>query len=133
MPAHSPPGLTRSSGSRSSSATSAGAVLLSSLRIVDGSVQYQTLGEPRPMLSLRQINVTVTQSAPAEPLRLSGEAIAEPGSVRLRTTDARISPAGPPLGDTALGRPSHGGRDIAPIGAAFVSSPAVTGHDGRWT
>ena len=112
VPAHAPPGVARSGGGRSSSATSAGAVLLSSLRIVDGSVQYQTLGEPRPMLSLRQINVTVTQSAPAEPLRLSGEAIAEPGSVRLRTTDARISPGRvpPPRRHGAAGHRHHGGR-----------------------
>ena len=129
VPAHSPPGVARSGGGRSSSATSAGAVLLSSLRIVDGSVQYQTLGEPRPMLSLRQINVTVTQSAPAEPLRLSGEAIAEPGGVRLRTTDARISPAGSRLlGDTALrATVTMEAVDVGPIGAAFVSSPAVSG------
>jgi AsmA protein len=129
VPAHSPPSLTRSGGSRSSSGTSAGAVLLSSLRIVDGSVQYQALGEPRPILSLRQINVTVTQSAPAEPLRLAGEAIAEPGSVRLRTTDARITPAGSRLlGDTALrATVTMEAVDVGPLGAAFVSSPAVSG------
>jgi len=129
VPAHSPPGLTRSGGGRSSSAASAGAVLLSSLRIVDGSVQYQKLGEPRPVLSLQHINVTVTQSAPAEPLRLSGEAIAEPGGVRLRTTDARITPAGARLlGDTALrATVTMEAVDVGPIGAAFVSSPAVSG------
>jgi hypothetical protein len=128
VPAHSPPGP-RSGGGRSSSGASTGAVLLSSLRIVDGSVEYQALGEPRPMLSLRQINVTVTQRAPAEPLRLSGEAIAEPGSVRLRTTDARISPAGSRLlGDTALrATVTMEAADVAPIGAAFMSSPAVSG------
>ena len=104
-------------------------MLLSSLRIVDGSVQYQKLGEPRPMLSLRQINVTVTQSAPAEPLRLSGDAIAEPGGVRLRTTDARISPAGSRLlGETALrATVTMEAVDVGPLGAAFVSSPAVSG------
>jgi AsmA protein len=128
VPAHSPPGP-RSGGARSSSGASTGAVLLSSLRIVDGSVEYQALGEPRPMFSLRQINVTVTQRAPAEPMRLSGEAIAEPGSVRLRTTDARISPAGSRLlGDTALrATVTMEAADVAPIGAAFMLSPAVSG------
>jgi hypothetical protein len=129
VPAHAPPGVARSGGGRSSSPTSAGAVLLSSLRIVDGSVQYQMLGEPRPMLSLRQINVTVTQGAPAEPLRLSGEAIAEPGRVRLRTTDARIAPAASRLlADTALrATVDIDAADVGPIGAAFVASPAVSG------
>jgi hypothetical protein len=92
-------------------------------------MQYQVLGEPRPMLSLRQINVTVTQSAPAEPLRLSGDAVAEPGSVRLRTTDARISPAGSRLlGDTALrATVTMEAVDVGPLGAAFGSSPEMSG------
>src|SRR6185503_2608532 len=108
---------------------SAGSMLLSRLRIVDGSVQYQAVCEPRPTFSLRQINVTVTQSAPAEPLRLSGEAIAEQGSVRLRTMDARISPAGSRLlGDTALrATVTMEAVDVGPLGAAFGSSPEMSG------
>jgi len=127
--AAAPVAVGRPGGGRSAPAGGAGASPLSILRIVDGSVRYQRSGEATPVLSLQQINATVRQAGPASALLLSGEAIAEPGQVRLRTADARITPAGSRLlGDSAIRATVEiEARDVAPIGAALVSSPGVNG------
>src|SRR5262245_10344849 len=123
------PGPGRSGSGRPAPAGGSGGGLLSSVRVVDGTVRFQQRGESAPALSLQQINATVSQGTPASPLVLSGEAIAEPGRVRLRTADARITPAGSrQLGDAAIRATVQiEAKDVAPIGAALVSSPGVSG------
>ncbi len=128
MPAPSGHGSPRGGASRAGSPSS-GTLLLSSIRVVDGSVQYQKLGGARPSLSLQQINATVQQSAAGEPLRLTGAAIAEPGAIRLSTKDATLTPGGARVvGDMALRATVEiEAPDVAPIGAAFAPSPEVSG------
>ena len=122
------PGSSRGGGGRSGG-VGASSVLLSSVRVVNGSVQYRKLGGKEPALRLEKINVTASQAAPGAALRLSGDAVAQPGGVRLSVKDASLAPGGvravgdmPVKATVELEAP-----DVASLGAAIAGSPAVSG------
>jgi len=104
-------------------------VLVSSIRIVDGSVQYQRLAGREPSIRLEKINLVVGQGGPGEVLRIQGDATAEPGAVRLSTRDATLTPGGArAVGDMALqANVDIESSDVAPIGSALLGSPVMSG------
>src|SRR5262245_5771387 len=126
-PAVSPaPG--RTGGGRSPSAAG-GAVLLSSVRIVDGSAQDRRMESMRPVLALEKVDVTISQNAPGKALELSGRAIAQPGAVRLTLTGASLTPSSTRVvGEMAVKATVElEAADVAPVGSALLVSPAITG------
>jgi len=108
---------------------SAGAVLLSRISIVDGRVQYRKVGGKSAELQVEKINLTVSQTAPGAALRLHGDAVAQPGDVRLKITDASLTPAGArSLGEMPLQATVEvEARDVAPVGGAIAAAPALAG------
>ena len=96
-------------------ATSAGAVLLSSLRIVDGSVQYQMLGEPTPdaLAAADQCHrdperaggaAAAVRGRPSPSRAASGFAPRMRGSVRPGPASSATRRSGPPSSMEAVGR-----------------------------
>src|SRR5216683_2048119 len=70
-----------------------GAVLLSRVRIANGAVEYEKIegpGKKTTSLALDRINVTVTQGAVGEPLRVSGDARG-PGDLKLTIAEGSVS------------------------------------------
>lgn len=128
-PAMAPAGSGRTGGARRASGGAAASVLVSSIRIIDGSVEYQRLGGGRPAFSLQKIDLTVRQAAAGEALQLGGGAIAEPGGVRLTVTDATLTPTSSRvLGDMALRAAVRlEAADVAAIGSLLFGSPALSG------
>jgi AsmA protein len=128
MLAPAAPGSSRGSGARSAGIGASG-VVLSSVRVVNGSVQYRQLGVNAPALRLEKINVTVSQAAPGAALRMSGEAVAQPGAVRLSVRDASLAPGGArAAGDMPLRATLDlEAPDVAALGAVLAASPAVSG------
>ncbi|HSE05724.1 MAG TPA: AsmA-like C-terminal region-containing protein [Methylomirabilota bacterium] len=107
----------------------AGAMLLSRVRVVNGAVDYQKTGAPRAALTLDDIDVTVTQAAASEPLRVRGSAQGQPGNVRLTISEATVSVApGRAFGDAHIqATVDVEARDVAPAAALLVPSPGVSG------
>jgi AsmA protein len=107
----------------------AGAVLLSRIRVVDGRMQYRRLGVTGSDLQLEKINLTLSQAAPGAALRLEGDAVAQPGSVKLTVRDASLTPAGGrSLAEMALrATVDVEASDVAPLGGALAWAPAVAG------
>jgi AsmA protein len=122
------PGAPRSGPGRSGAAA-AGAVLVSAVQIRDGILQYRKQGAPAPLVRLERVNLTVSQPAPGESLRLSGSAVAEPGAVSLRLAEATLAPAGArSLMDAPLKAVVEvEARDVAALSAVFLAAPAVSG------
>lgn len=110
-------------------AAAAGAVLLSRVRIVNGTVTYQRAGAGASQFSLEKINVTVSQVALGDVLRLRGEALGQPGGVQLSLSEGTVSLAG---GRSFADAPVSASvdleaRDVGVLAAVFVPSPAVAG------
>ena len=107
----------------------AGAVLLSRVRIVKGAIDYQKAGAKSAQFTLDAIDVTVTQAAAGEALRISGSAQAQPGNVKLTIAEATVSVApGRALGDGQVkATVDIESRDVAPAAALFVPTPSVSG------
>jgi AsmA protein len=107
----------------------AGAVLLSRVRIVNGAIDYQKAGAKSAEFTLDAIDVTVTQAAAGEALRVSGSAQGQPGNVKLTIAEGTVSVApGRAFGDAQLkGTVDVEARDVAPAAALFVPTPSVSG------
>ena len=107
----------------------ASAVLLSRVRIVKGAIDYQKAGAKSAQFTLDAIDVTVTQAAAGEALRVSGSAQAQPGDVKLTIAEATVSVApGRAFGDAQLkATVDMETRDVAPAAALFVPTPSVSG------
>jgi AsmA protein len=120
-------------GTGRSGAPVASAVLLSRVRVVDGTVDYQKAGvpkagEPPAVLALQKINVTVTQTAVGEALRITGEAQG-PGGLRLTVAESTVS-VGPSraIGDAQIkASVDVEARDVGAAAGAFVATPALSG------
>lgn len=110
-------------------AGSASVVLLSSVRVTGGTLTYQKIGGGRPAISIGRIEATLRQDAPGEALVLSGEAIAEPGAIKLTTKDARVSPgASRAIADVVVrAAVDVSAPDVAPVAALVVSTPRLAG------
>lgn len=123
-----PTGQPRVGTSRPGAAT-ASAVLLSRVRIVKGAVDYQKAGAKSAQFTLDAIDVTVTQAAASEALRVSGSAQAQPGNVKLSLAEATVSVApGRAFGDAQLkATVDVESRDVAPAAALFVPTPGASG------
>ena len=123
VPAAASPAPTRPAPPRPSGAA-ASTVLLSKVRVVDGALDYRQPGGSA--WSLRQMDVTVEQSAPAQPLRLSGDALVETGAIRLRTRNATLALGSTRvLGDVAIRATVE--VEAADVGAlAAVLAPGST-------
>ena len=107
----------------------ASAVLLSRVRIVKGAIDYQQAGAKSAQFTLDAIDVTVTQAAAGEVLRVSGSAQAQPGNVKLTIAEATVGVApGRAFGDAQLkATVDIESRDVAPAAALFVPKPTVSG------
>jgi hypothetical protein len=106
-------------------------VLLSRVRITNGTVEYEkveTVGKKAAPLTLDAINVTVTQRALGEPLRMTGEAKG-PGGLKLTITDgsASLAPGRPVTEAQVKATVDVEGRDVQPVVGALVAAPAVSG------
>jgi AsmA protein len=123
-----PSGAPRVGTSRPGSAA-ASAMLLSRVRIVRGAIDYQKAGAKSAQFTLDAIDVTVTQAAAGEALRVSGSAQAQPGNVKLTIAEATVSaPPGRAFGDAQLkATVDMETRDVAPAAALFVPTPSVSG------
>ncbi len=121
-------GSNRGAAGRHGAVAPAG-LLLSSVRIADGAVSYQRLAGKTPALTLDKIDVTVSQDAPGEALRLHGRAIVRPGDVRLGLAEASLMPSGTRLvGDMAVrATVDVEASDVAGLAAAFLQAPSVSG------
>ncbi len=127
VPAASPGGAPRSGGRTGSPAT--GAVLLSRVSIVNGTMRYRKLGTKGSDLQLEKVNLAVSQTAPGGALRLSGDVVVQPGSVGLKISEASLSPAGArSLAEMALkATVDVEARDVSQLARGVVSSTAVAG------
>ncbi|MGH7403194.1 MAG: AsmA-like C-terminal region-containing protein, partial [Candidatus Rokuibacteriota bacterium] len=107
----------------------AGGVLLSRVRIVDGAVDYRKAGAKGAEFSLDAINVTVTQPAAGETLRVTGRAQGQPGDVKLTISEGAVSVApGRAFGDAPLqATVDIEARDVTAAAGALLPSPAVSG------
>ncbi len=123
-PAPAPPRRGRSGGG-----AMVNAVVFSSVRVVNGSVRYRRLGGTEAAIALDRMNITLSQPAPGEALTLAGDAVAQPGDVRLIVKDARLTPSGAqPVGEMPLkATVDLEAANVAPIADAFGRSPAVSG------
>src|SRR6266508_1598795 len=94
-----------------------------------GRVEYRKVGGKSAELQVEKINLTVSQTAPGAALRLHGDAVAQPGDVRLKITDASLTPAGArSLGEMPLQATVEvEARDVAPVGGAIAAAPALAG------
>ena len=127
------PGSAPRPGGTRSGSPAAGGLLLSRVRIVDGAVDYLKTGPvagPRPaQFSLDKIDVTVTQAAVGEALRVTGLAQGQPGGVKLKLSEATVS-LGPSrsFGDAQVkGTVDVESRDVGPAAGLFLPSPTLTG------
>ena len=107
----------------------AGAVLLSRVSIVGGTVRYRTLGVKSPELGLDKVNLTVSQTAAGGALGLTGTAVAQPGNVQMTLREASLTPAGArSVTEMALkATVDVEARDVAPLVSMVAASPAVAG------
>jgi AsmA protein len=109
----------------------AGAVLLSRVRITNGAVEYEKIegpGKKTGALALDRINVTVTQGAVGEPLRVTGDARG-PGDVKLTIAEGSVSLGpGRAVGDAQVkATVDVEGRDVRGVVGTLVPAPAVSG------
>jgi AsmA protein len=123
-----PAGPPRVGPSRPGVAT-AGAVLLSRVRIVKGVIDYQKAGAKSALFALDAIDITVTQASAGELLRVTGSAQAQPGNVTLTISEGTVSaPPGRAFGDAQIkATVDLESRDVAPAAALFIPSPSVAG------
>ena len=107
----------------------ASAVLLSRVRIVKGTIDYQKAGAKSAQFTLDAIDVTVTQPAAGEALRVIGSAQAEPGNVKVSIAEATVGVVpGRAFGDAQLkATVDVESRDVGPAAALFVATPGRVG------
>lgn len=109
---------------------SASGLPLSSVSIKDGTVDYRKQGVKGSDFRLEKINMTVSQAGLGETLRLSGTALGQPGGVRLKISNATLTPGGArsTFAETPLKATVEiQADDVAPLSASLVASPAMAG------
>ena len=124
-----PSGRTASrGGTLSPGGGAAGAAAVSRLTIVDGAVHHQKRGAKGSEFRLERINLTLA-AAGRDVLTASGDAVAEPGGVRLRISDATLAlAAGRPMGEAAVKASIDvDAQDVAALSAAVLVSPRLAG------
>ncbi len=109
----------------------AGGVLLSRVRITNSAVEYQKLtasGQPPPPLVLDRIDVSLTQGALGEPMKVTGSALA-PGGIKLTIAEGTVSvpPGRSPADGQVKATVDVEGRDVREALAAVAPGPAVSG------
>jgi AsmA protein len=125
--AQAPAGAPRSGGRMVTAAPAS--VFLSRISIVDGRLQYRRHGTKSAELGLEKVNVTVSQAAPRAALRLQGDAVVQPGNVRLAIREASLAPSGARgISEMALrAMVDVDAPDVGPLAATIVHLPAVAG------
>jgi hypothetical protein len=118
-------------GGGRSAATGAGAVLLSRVRITNGTVEYEKIegaGKKAAPLAIEGIDVTLTQRALGEPLRVTGEAKG-PGGLKLTIAEgsASLAPGRPVTEAQVKATVDVEGRDVQPVVGVLVPAPSVSG------
>jgi AsmA protein len=109
----------------------AGGVLLSRVRITGSAVEYQklvTTGPAPAPLTLDAIDLTITQGAIGEPLKVTGSAQG-PGGIKLTIAEGTMSvaPGRPPTEGQVKATVDVEGRDVREAVASLVPAPAVSG------
>jgi len=119
---------TRQSGGRIG-ARVGGAITLSKIRIVDGRAHYRRLAGKSPEFALDKINVTIAPATPGVPVQLQGNAIVQPGDVRVAIRDATQAPMGArSLAEMAVrARVDVDAPNVASVVGAVLTGPSVEG------
>ncbi|HYB40148.1 MAG TPA: AsmA family protein [Candidatus Methylomirabilis sp.] len=108
--------------------TAIGAAGLSHVSVVDGAMRFRRLGGARsPDIRVEKINATVAQSGGA--LRLHGDAVVQPGGVKVVIADAVLTPTSaralgemPVRATLVVDAP-----DVASIARVLTARPEMTG------
>ena len=129
--APAPSGPPRVGGGRPGPTAAGGGVLLSRVRITNSAVEYQKLaatGAPPAPMTLDRIDVTLTQGAIGEPLKVSGSAQA-PGGIKLTIAEGTLSvgPGRPLTEGQVKATVDVEGRDVREALAALLPAPSVSG------
>ncbi len=126
-----PPAAPAHGAPRGGGAASAGAAAgpaISRVRIVDGTVRYQRRGARRADLRLEAISLTLAASGRADVVGVTGEALVQPGGVRLRISDGAFTMGVRSIGEMPLKASVEiDARDMADLSAALLPSPQLTG------
>ncbi len=110
--------------------SASGAVLLSRVNIKDGIVEYHKQGARGSDFRLEKINMTVSQTGLGETLHLSGTALGQPGGLRLKISQATLTPGGARASYAEMpfkAAVEIEAKDVAPFSAAVLATPAVAG------
>jgi AsmA protein len=117
------------SGGRTGSPAMA-SVALSRITVVDGSMRYRSLGQAKDAgVRAEKINLALTQAPGGTAVRAQGDALVQPGGVKLTLVDASLSRVGGqalaemPLKATVL----LDARDVGALAAVITSEPSMTG------
>ncbi len=108
---------------------SGGSVLLSRIRIVNGAFHYRPPGSADSPYRLEKVNLVVTQAKAGGELRLNGDALAQPGAVRVTISEATLTPASSrAVTDASLRATLQlDAPDIAPLAGPILAPSSATG------
>src|SRR5262249_13996096 len=104
-------------------------VLLSRINVIEGRLQYGKLGVEGSDFQIEQINLRVSQAAQGGAFRAQGDAVAQPGNVKLVIREASLTPSGArSLAEMTLrGTMDVQTNDVAPLGRILLARPAGAG------
>jgi AsmA protein len=108
---------------------SAAAGLVSQIRITDGALHYQKRGVKGGDWRLEDMTFTLQANGRGDGLLFKGQAVAQPGGVRLGIPEATLSLGG---GRALAEAPLRAlldieAKDMAALGGAFLASPSLAG------
>ena len=106
-----------------------GAVVLSKVRIVDGRAHYRRLAGKSPEFAVEKINLTIAPATPGVPVQLQGNAVVQPGDLRVAIRDATLAPSGArSLAEMAVrARLDVDAPNVGSVVGAVLIGPSVEG------
>jgi AsmA protein len=107
----------------------AGGLLLSRVQIADGTVRYTRLGARGPEYQLEKVNATLKQAGLGEALQLTGDALVQPGALRITISEATLGAAAARALVEAPLKASVEleAKDVGALLAGFFPAPALAG------
>lgn len=107
----------------------AAGVMISQVKIEAGAVHYQKRGPQSADFTLENINLILEGAGTGEAVQFKGDAIGNPGGVRLRISDGIVGLGG---GRSLADVPVKASvdvevKDLGPLGAVALASPGVAG------
>ncbi|MCI0548690.1 MAG: AsmA family protein, partial [Candidatus Rokubacteria bacterium] len=92
----------RGSARSATASPMAASVVLSRVRVADGTVRFERRGSAPTSFALTPVNLTLSGGGLSDPLELTGEIAGEPGGVKLHLERATVGPATPTLADAPV-------------------------------